>query len=81
MRKPEIGKDVDDFIKGSSSDSKEKENSKPLSIMAFKKPKTFPVNLPPELDEMINNAVNELPYKMTKHDWILTAIVEKLERK
>lgn len=71
MNKPNL----DDFINGSQAEKKEQ-----IKIPAFKKSKKFPLEIPPELDELIYGVLNASTTKITKHDWIIAAIVEKLER-
>lgn len=74
-RKPEI-KSIDAFINGTPG----KEVNEPMKIPSFKKNKKFPLEIAPELDEMINTAVSTSPFKITKHDWIITAIIEKIQK-
>ena len=71
MDKPNL----DDFINGSQTKKKEQ-----IQIPSFKKSKKFPLEIPPELDELIYGVLNASTTKLTKHDFIITAIVEKLQR-
>lgn len=74
VRKPEIP-GVDDFIKG-----KEVKPTSKIGSFINKKSKKFPLDLHPDLDDLINAAVSDYPGKISKHDWIITAITEKIER-
>lgn len=76
-RKPSID-GIDTFI-NDSKDEKMSNNKIDISSLLQKKPKTFPINMPPLLHEMATEAAAKQFPKISLHDYILIAIKEKIE--
>ena len=70
-RKPKSS-NLDEFINEGGAAPKIQKHSKDVQVVTLR--------LPTEMLESVDQAVSERPLKISRHQWLLEAVLEKLER-